>query len=149
MKEKILVTGGAGYLGSIMVPALLKEGYEVTVLDNFMYHQNSLAECCADPAFSVFRGDCRNEELMKKLIADKDIIIPLAALVGAPLCAQDEVGAVSIGRDAVRMLCRIASPLWRTKSRRRRRFSPIPPRSRRTRRRPRRRSRASRRPARS
>ena len=110
MKEKILVTGGAGYLGSIMVPALLKEGFEVTVLDNFMYHQNSLAECCADPAFSVFRGDCRNEDLMKKLIADKDIIIPLAALVGAPLCAQDEVGAVSTGRDAVRMLCRIASP---------------------------------------
>lgn len=110
MKEKILVTGGAGYLGSIMVPALLKEGYEVTVLDNFMYHQNSLAECCADPAFSVVRGDCRNEDLMKKLIADKDIVIPLAALVGAPLCARDEIGAVSIGRDAVRMLCRIASP---------------------------------------
>lgn len=109
MKEKILVTGGAGYLGSILVPALLKEGYEVTVLDNFMYRQNSLAECCADPAFSVVRGDCRNEELMKKLIADKDVIIPLAALVGAPLCARDEVGAVTIGRDAVRMLCRIAS----------------------------------------
>ena len=110
MKEKILVTGGAGYLGSIMVPALLKEGFNVTVLDNFMYHQNSLAECCADPAFSVVRGDCRNEELMKKLIADKDIIIPLAALVGAPLCSRDEIGAVTIGRDAVRMLCRIASP---------------------------------------
>lgn len=110
MKEKILITGGAGYLGSIMVPALLKEGYEVTVLDNFMFHQNSLAECCADEAFSVVRGDCRNEELMRKLMEDKDIIIPLAALVGAPLCARDEIGAVSTGRDAVRMICSIADP---------------------------------------
>ena len=107
---KILVTGGAGYLGSILVPHLLSLGHKVTVLDNFMYRQTSLAECCANPDFGVVRGDCRDEELMKRLIADRDVIIPLAALVGAPLCDRDRVGAVTIGRDAVRMLCRIASP---------------------------------------
>lgn len=110
---KILVTGGAGYLGSILVPHLLSLGHEVTVLDNFMFRQTSLAECCADPRFGVVRGDCRDEELMKRLIADRDVIIPLAALVGAPLCDRDRVGAVTIGRDAVRMLCRIAAPSQR------------------------------------
>lgn len=110
MKQKILITGGAGYLGSVMVPELLRAGHSVTVVDNFMYHQNSLAECCAHPDFSVVRADCRNEQQMSQLIEDKDVIIPLAALVGAPLCAKDEIGAVSIGRDAVKMLCRIADP---------------------------------------
>ena len=113
MKMKILVTGGAGYLGSIMVPHLLSLGHHVTVLDNFMYRQSSLAECCANPAFQVVRGDCRDEDLMKRLIADRDLIIPLAALVGAPLCDRDRIGAVTIGRDAVRMLCRIADPSQR------------------------------------
>ena len=110
---KILVTGGAGYLGSILVPYLLSLGHRVTVLDNFMYHQTSLAECCANHDFEVVRGDCRDEELMKRLIADRDVIIPLAALVGAPLCDRDRIGAVTIGRDAVRMLCRIAAPSQR------------------------------------
>lgn len=110
---KILVTGGAGYLGSVLVPYLLSLGHRVTVLDNFMYHQTSLAECCANPDFEVVRGDCRDEALMKRLIADRDVIIPLAALVGAPLCDRDRIGAVTIGRDAVQMLCRIAAPSQR------------------------------------
>ena len=106
----ILVTGGAGYLGSIMVPELLNAGTRVTVLDNFMFKQASLGHCCADPNFSVVRGDCRDEQLVKKLLKDVDIVIPLAALVGAPLCKMDPVGATSTNLDAQMMLLRNLSP---------------------------------------
>lgn len=107
---KILVTGGAGYLGSVMVPHLLVQGYAVTVLDNFMFRQSSLADCCSNPRFEVVRGDGRDERTMKELMARHDVFIPLAALVGAPLCDRDRLGAVSTNRDAVRLLCRLASP---------------------------------------
>lgn len=106
---KILVTGGAGYLGSILVPALLNEGYEVEVIDNFMFNQASLMDVCSNPKFSVTRGDVRDKELMKKLIKDKDIVIPLAALVGAPLCKRDNVGTRTTNYEAVKLLCEIAS----------------------------------------
>lgn len=103
-KQHILVTGGAGYLGSIMVPALLDAGYRVTVLDNFMFKQNPLAHVCANPDFDVVRGDARDEALIKSLLGDVDVVIPLAALVGAPLCNNDQVGTVTINRDSVIML---------------------------------------------
>lgn len=109
MTANILITGGAGYLGSILVPALLDAGYGVTVLDNFMWRQNSLAACCADPAFNVIDGDARNADTLRPLIAKSDIIIPLAALVGAPLCDKDPVGATSTNRDAIRTLLDQAS----------------------------------------
>lgn len=109
MSYKILVTGGAGYLGSTLVPELLRLGHEVTVLDNFMFGHTSLAECCADPKFSVHRGDCRDEKTIKGLSKDKDIIIPLAALVGVPLCNRDEIGTISTNRDAVITLTKIIS----------------------------------------
>lgn len=101
MKGKILVTGGAGYLGSILVPELLTADYQVTVLDNFMYGQNSLANVCAHSNFIVFRGDVRTPATIKPLLKDADIIIPLAALVGAPLCSKDPVGASTTNRDAI------------------------------------------------
>jgi nucleoside-diphosphate-sugar epimerase len=107
--EKIFVTGGAGYLGSTLVPQLLASGYQVTVLDNFMFRPTSLAECCRYDAFDVVRGDCRDERILKEMISSHDIIIPLAALVGAPLCNRDALGAVSTNRDAVRAICRLAS----------------------------------------
>jgi dTDP-D-glucose 4,6-dehydratase len=72
---KILITGGAGYLGSVLVPELLKQGHQVSVLDNFMFKQNSLAECCHQAGFEVFRGDARDKNLMSKLIKDKDLVI--------------------------------------------------------------------------
>ena len=86
----ILVTGGAGYLGSIIVPALLNKGHKVHVVDNFMYKQNSLSTCCYFEDFSVTSGDARSASLMEPLIRKADVIIPLAALVGAPLCNADE-----------------------------------------------------------
>ncbi len=110
MAKKILITGGAGYLGSVLTPELLKAGHEVTVLDTFMFQQNSLADCCYQDKFNVVRGDCRKESLLKGLVKDKDIVIPLAALVGAPLCDRDEIGAETINRDAVKMLRDLLSP---------------------------------------
>jgi nucleoside-diphosphate-sugar epimerase len=105
--HSILVTGGAGYLGSVLAPALLAEGHRVTVLDNFMFGQASLNQLCSDPCFDVRRGDARDESVLKPLLKTADIIIPLAALVGAPLCNADKIGAESINRDAILTLIRL------------------------------------------
>lgn len=109
MGNNILVTGGAGYLGSILVPELLRLGHNVTVLDNFMFRQVSLLECCADDKFDVVRGDARDEEVLKPLLKKADYIIPLAALVGAPLCNRDKIGTVTTNRDAIASIARISS----------------------------------------
>ena len=101
MGQRILVTGGAGYLGSTLVPELLAAGHKVTVLDNFMYHQNSLAHVCHHPDFEVVRGDARLESAVLPLLRKADIVIPLAAYVGAPLCARDPVGATTTNHDAI------------------------------------------------
>lgn len=106
MSLNILVTGGAGYLGSILVPELLAKGHRVTVVDNFMYRQNSLAQVCINPGFQVVRGDVRDEAVVKPLLAKADAIIPLAALVGAPICAADAVGATTTNKDAIFMMLR-------------------------------------------
>jgi len=107
---KILITGGAGYLGSIVTPHLLNKGHEVTVLDNFLFRQNSLADCCHYESFNVVRGDCREASILKNLLKDADIIIPLAAMVGAPLCDQDKLAAESVNHSAVKLICDLVSP---------------------------------------
>ena len=104
MSKNILVTGGAGYLGSTMVPDLLAAGHKVTVLDNFMFDQASLNHACNNPNFNVVKGDIRIESVMAPLMKKADIIIPLAALVGAPLCNLDPVGATTINHDAISMM---------------------------------------------
>ena len=106
----ILITGGAGYLGSVMTPHLLSKGHQVTVLDNFMFRQNSLADCCHYERFQVVRGDCRDRATVKPLLKKADIIIPLAALVGAPLCNDDKEAAESVNHGAVKTLCELSSP---------------------------------------
>jgi nucleoside-diphosphate-sugar epimerase len=108
-KMNILVTGGAGYLGSTLVPMLLADGHRVAVLDNFMFGQASLAAVCADEKFDMVRGDAREKDIVAPLAKDADLIIPLAALVGAPMCKNDPLGATSINRDAVDMLCGLLS----------------------------------------
>jgi len=106
---KILITGGAGYLGSIMTPYLLGKGHEVTVLDNFLFRQNSLADCCQYDTFNIVRGDCRDADNIKPLLKGADVIIPLAALVGAPMCNDDKLAAESVNHGAVKLLCELAS----------------------------------------
>lgn len=109
MSFNILVTGGAGYLGSTMVPDLLAAGHKVTVLDNFMFKQTSLNHCCFHPGFSVVKGDIRVESTMAPLMKKADVIIPLAALVGAPLCGLDPVGATTTNHDAIALMLKLLS----------------------------------------
>ena len=107
--DRVLVTGGAGYLGSVLCEHLLDAGYRVTAVDNLQYRQRSLFHLCAHPAFDVVVGDVRDEALMRRLVAGADILIPLAALVGAPACDRDPWAARAVNLDAVRTLNRLRS----------------------------------------
>ena len=108
--SKVLVTGGAGYLGSVLVPLLLSKGHEVTVLDSFYFNQSTLLDSCLNPDFKVVRGDARNEQLMAELMEGKDYIIPLAAMVGFPLCKADEVAAETTNLGAIKTLLKLRKP---------------------------------------
>ena len=101
MKQRVLVTGGAGYIGSILVPKLLEKGFAVTVLDTFARGDTDLAMSCADRDFIPVLGNVRDMKLVKELVSHTDIVIPLAALVGAPLCARDPITAAAVNREAV------------------------------------------------
>ena len=98
---KILITGGAGYIGSILAPELINKNFKVTVLDNFMFKQASLNHLCFHKNFNIINGDIRDSMLMQKLLRDHDLILPLAAIVGAPLCNKDPYSAQSINHDAI------------------------------------------------
>lgn len=106
----ILITGGAGYIGSVLTPELLKLGHRVVAVDNFMYNQTSLLDCCSHRDFTVVKGDARDSTLMAGLVKAADVILPLACLTGAPLCGKDPVAARTTNLDAVRMLLDIRSP---------------------------------------
>lgn len=110
MPSNILVTGGAGYIGSLLVPLLLQEGHRVTVLDNFYFRQHSLLDCCINPNFCLIRGDCRDRATLQKALEGQDYIFPLAALVGFPLCEYDKPGAQSTNLDAVKLLLELRGP---------------------------------------
>lgn len=100
----ILVTGGAGYLGSVLCELLLDKGYKVTAVDNLMYRQKSLFHLCSNPNFDFVFGDVRDEELIGGLIKGMDVIIPLAATVGAPACDLDPWMAKSTNFNAIKLM---------------------------------------------
>ena len=109
MERRVLVTGAGGYIGSILCEHLLDAGCEVVALDNLMYGQVNVFHLCADPRFRFVFGDARDEGLMRELVSQANVIIPLAAIVGAPACDRDLILARSINLDAIAMLNRLRS----------------------------------------
>ena len=107
--KKILVTGATGYIGSILVPHLLSQGHEVIALDNFLYGQTSLTDCCIDERLTIVRGDTRDKNLVKQLLAGCDCVLPLACLVGAPVCEKKPEEAKAVNLDAIKMLLSLSS----------------------------------------
>jgi len=103
--KQILITGGAGYLGSVLVDRLLNNGYEVTVLDNLMYNQTSLIHYSYNKNFHFIYGDVRDTDLLKKLVPQFNMIIPLAAIVGFPACDRDKVFATAVNYQHVKEIC--------------------------------------------
>jgi len=106
---RVLVTGGAGYVGSILCEHLLDAGCHVTVVDRLMYGEQNLFHLCANPRFQFIFGDARDPEAVKEPIEQADVLIPLAALVGAPACDRDPQGACSTNFESIQLLDRLRS----------------------------------------
>ena len=104
MTTRILVTGGAGYLGSVLVPSLLADGHQVTVIDNMSFRQNSLLDVCSATNFAFVRGDARDAAVVSRELAKHDVVIPLAALVGAPACDRNTELATTLNLDAIKLI---------------------------------------------
>ena len=100
--KKVLITGGAGYLGSVLTEVLLNKGYVVTVLDNLSYKQTSVAPFSYHPNFDFILGDVTNESLLKSLVEKNDVIIPLAAIVGMPACKANPELTVKVNYEQVK-----------------------------------------------
>jgi len=109
MTKKVLITGGAGYLGSVLSEHLLQAGHSVVVVDSLLFGQMSLFHLCANPRFDFVFGDVRDEALLKSRVKDADVIIPLACIVGAPACDRDPISARSVNIEAIKLLNRLRS----------------------------------------
>ena len=108
--QKVLITGGAGYLGSTLTEILLSKGYKVSVLDSLVYKQLSLTSFCHNKNFSLHVGDVRNKQLLSKLVESNDIIIPLAAIVGMPACKKDPGLTVDVNYQQIADIVDVLSP---------------------------------------
>ena len=107
--KKILITGGAGYLGSLLCTELVKRGFNITVIDLLKYEKNSLKHLYKSKNFELIKADIRNNSIMKKLIKENEYIIPLAALVGAPLCDKNKKEAVSVNLTSIKSLVKMSN----------------------------------------
>jgi nucleoside-diphosphate-sugar epimerase len=107
--KKILVTGGAGYIGSMLCTKLVEAGYQVTVVDLLKYNKSSLNHLYFYKNFKLIIGDITNKSLMKKLVKKHDYIIPLAALVGAPLCEKFKKDATNVNFNSIKTLCKLVA----------------------------------------
>ena len=113
MNKKVLITGGSGYIGSILTPLLLNNNYEVTVIDSMIYSDNSILNCCSYSNFTFVKGDVTNYELINQHLHGKDIIIPLAAIVGAPACEKNPRWAREVNYNSmVNILNNINEDQW-------------------------------------
>ena len=104
MNKRVLITGGAGYIGSVLAEVLLNKGYNVTVYDNLMYKQTSLLHLCNETRFNFIKGDVTNKKQLLPQIINNDIIIPLAAIVGAPACDANEELATAINYTQIEFI---------------------------------------------
>lgn len=110
MNERVLITGGAGYIGSVLTKHLVEKGYPITCLDNLTFGPGSLMHLTSKHNFEFIFGDIRNEETLKDLIPKYDVIIPLAGIVGMPQCQRNPVDTVMINRDAIINIEKLRSP---------------------------------------
>lgn len=101
---KILVTGGAGYIGSLLVPTLLHRGYKVRLFDSFMWGVKPILHFAAEPTLELVSGDIRDAAAIKEAVKDQDLVIHLAAIVGYPACAADRDRAISTNVEGTRIL---------------------------------------------
>ena len=101
---KILVTGGAGYLGSVIIPKLIQDGHSVVVIDNLKYGQRSLLSLASIYDFDFIQADAREERILKDQLKKVDAIVPLAALVGAPACDHDPILAHSLNVESIKKI---------------------------------------------
>ena len=107
---KILITGGAGYIGNILTETLLDAGFQVTVFDNLIHRQHGILEYCNNPKFRFVLGDVRNEVLYKEQITKHDVIVNLAAYVGMPICNRFPIEARQVNQDSAEFLARTVTP---------------------------------------
>lgn len=107
MSKKVLITGGAGFIGSILTEHLLQKNYKVTILDNLHFGQQTHFHFCANPNYDFEFGDVRDLKVLKPLVEQADVIIPLAAMVGAPLCKQDPWLAKSVNFEAIKEIVKL------------------------------------------
>jgi len=108
--NRVLITGGAGYIGSVLANNLLANDYKVTVIDNLMYGQSSLTNLCFFDNFNFIEGDVRDRDLLEEQVKKHDVIIPLAAIVGFPACEKDKELATAVNYEHVCDICEWASP---------------------------------------
>jgi len=106
---RILVTGGAGYIGSVLTGGFLRAGHRVTVVDKLVHGVHGLYQYCGNPAFDFVFGDVRDERLMRPLVESHDVLVPLAAIVGMPACDRDPITAQTTNYDAIALLSRLRS----------------------------------------